>query len=168
MNLKAFGVMLIAVMGVSVSHTVLAGVAEYSDVKMPCAVLKNGKVLKQQTCVADGFEHAGAGYGGGYGWDFSIKGYGKITLDSGVSFKTDANGELVRDEHDEIIEDESWTTLNKKPADIRLRMPKTFAVLSEQQENQYYEGKLKEPYTCWYYTGKTSGKFDEVCYLQSN
>lgn len=163
--MKLFGAMVVAGISMGISQMALASASEYNNVKLPCAILKDGKVLKQQTCLASGFEHGNV-YGGGYGWRFNIQGYGRITLDGGTRFKTDANGELMADKHGEAIEDETWTMFNDKPANIRLRMPKTFAILSKQQENQYYEGKLKtEPYTCWYYAGKTSAKFDEVCYL---
>lgn len=159
--------MVIGSIGMGFGQLALAGAADFEDVKMPCAVLKNGKVLKQQTCVADGFEHGNV-YGGGYGWRFNVQGYGNIKLDDGVKFKTNAKGEPMTNKHNEVIEDKSWTTLNGKPANIRLRLPKSFALLNPAQEKQYYEGKISStPYTCWYYKSKVQARFDEVCYIES-
>ena len=163
--MRLFNVALIAIIGVTLSQLALASASEYDNVKLPCAVLKNGKVLKQQTCLASGFEHGNV-YGGGYGWSFNIKGYGNIILDSGTVFKTDANDELIVDEHGETVEDKSWMTLNDEPASIRVRMSKTFKVPTKVQESQYYEDKLNtQLYTCWYFNHKTQMKFDEVCYI---
>lgn len=166
--MKLLKAMVVASIGLGLGQMALAGASEYDNVKLPCAILKDGKVLKQQICLASGFEH-GNMYGGGYGWSFSIQGYGKIRLDAGTTFKTDANDELMVDKHGEAIEDESWTNLNGKPANIRLRMPKTFVLLNEAQENQYYEGELNiRPYTCWYFSQKTHMAFDEVCYFDDS
>lgn len=151
--MKVLNAVSIMVVGVVFSQAALAGAIEYTDVKLPCAVLKNGKVLKQRTCIAQGFEH-GNGHGGGYGWIFEMQGYGIVKLDGGTIFKTDTTKE------------KSWITLNGKNAKIRMRMPRTFAIFSQAQERQYQKRGIEiTPYTCWYYTKKTNTKFDEVCYL---
>ncbi len=140
--------------GLLLSSLALAGAHEFQNAKFHCVILKNGKAVKQQNCTADGYEHAGAGYGGGHGYNFRpIQGYGDISIDAGVSFsdsKMDKDGSPM-------IEKE-WANLNNKPAIMRWRTPKTFKIATPQQvEND--NGTL---YTC--YIHKKNAKY-EFCYL---
>lgn len=144
------------------SNTTFAGAAQFDNEKMHCAIFKNGKLAKQQTCVADGYEHAGAGYGGGAGWDFrKIAGYGKISVDTGVKFaenQTNADGSSV-------VEEE-WLNLNGKPAVQRHRIAKSYQILTPTQEKNYYDNGLKDKngkdikvYSCLYQKANPNFEF---------
>lgn len=147
----SFGILAIGLMMASTQAS--AGAYQEENIKMHCAILKNGKPIKQLNCVADGFVHAGAMYGGGSGYEFKpIKGYGAIDVATGVNVVQDANGDPVWTDEGEVLFDEGYTLMNGKDAVMRYRMPKTFRLLSEKEEEQYLEGKLKiQPYTCFGY-----------------
>lgn len=144
------------------TNTAFAGAAQYENEKMHCAIFKNGKLAKQQNCVADGFEHAGAGYGGGAGWNFkNIPGYGKISVETGYQLsetQTNPDGSSV-------VEKE-WLLLNKKPAVQRHRIAKSYLPLTSSQEKLYYDGKLKNSkgkdvqlYSCLYQKSNPNFEF---------
>lgn len=149
--------------------TAHAGAYEHTNVKKHCVIIKNGKVVKQQTCTADGYEHAGAGYGGGFGWNFKpIKGYGAISIEGGVSLKQDSRGNPITDREGNGIIDEEWLDLNGKPAINRYRFPKTFKAFTKADEQKWYNGTLKDakgneidPYQCYYH--KKNPKY-EFCH----
>lgn len=142
------------VAGLLVSSLTVAGVHEFKDAKFHCVFLKKGKVVKQQNCTADGYEHAGAGYGGGRGYTFHpIKGYGEIQIDSGVAF---SNTKMDKD-GSPMIEKE-WNNLDGKPAIMRWRTPKTFKLATQKQ----IESNNDTLYTC--YLHKKNAKY-EFCYL---
>lgn len=145
-----------------IATNAFASAAQFENRKMHCAIFKNDKLVKQQKCIADGYEHAGAGYGGGQGWNFkNIPGIGKISIDSGVRFsenKTNPDGSSV-------IEKE-WLDLNDKPAVQRYRTAKNFKPLTSAQEKLYYEGKLKDSkgkdialYSCYFQKNKKDFEF---------
>lgn len=146
----------VSILSVGVAH---AAAQEYINVKKHCVIIKNGKVVKQQACTADGYEHAAAGYGGGFGWDFKpIKGYGAISVEGGVSLKEDSRGNIVTDHEGNSVIDKEWLDLNNKPAISRYRFPKTFKVFTTEDEQKWYNGTLKDakgkeidPYQCYYH-----------------
>lgn len=143
----------LALLAFTLPVSAIAGAHSEENIKMHCVILKDGKVVKQQSCVADGYVHAGAGYGGGTGYSFkSIKGYGAISVDLSASVLTDSQGNPLEDENGDT-KIESHTTMNDKPAKQRYRMPKTFKLLTPTQEERYYNRELKfEPYTCFIHT----------------
>lgn len=104
-------------------------------VKLKCnVILNNGKVTKKTPCIATGYVHAGAAYGAGSGWTFqTIKGYGKITVDTSIYILYDANDNIILDKNEEP-KYEANTLMNKKDAIMRYRMPTTFKVLTKKQE----------------------------------
>ena len=81
----------------STAQTTFAGAAEIGKTKMQWIILNNGKVTKKTPCIATGYVHAGAAYAGS-GWTFqTIKGYGKITVDTSVYILYDANDDIILD-----------------------------------------------------------------------
>lgn len=124
------------------------------NIKMHCVIIKNGKVAHKQNCVADGYVHSAAGYGGGAGYEFRpIKGYGKIRVDSGIDYQLDARGEVIESS---IVESHA---IDEKPAIIRYRTPKSFKLLTKAQEEKFANGSLKfTPYTC--FIPKKNAKFE--------
>lgn len=129
-----------------------ASAHEEKNIKMHCAILKDGKVIKQQQCIADGYVHAGAMYGGGSGYTFKpIKGYGSISVDYSYETTTDKHGNT------KTISKE---LINNKDAISRYRMPKTFKLLTPAEEKRYDNGELKEkPYTCFIQKHKPKYEF---------
>lgn len=119
-----------------------AGAAQFENEKMHCAIFKNNKLVKQQNCIADGYQHAGAAYGAGEGWTFkNIAGYGKISVDWGFQLsetKTDPDGSAAIEKQ--------WLDLNEKPAVRRHRIAKSYQLLTTAQETLYEEGKLTDKY----------------------
>ncbi|MGP1607684.1 MAG: hypothetical protein ACTTGU_06025 [Moraxella sp.] len=148
------------------AQTTFAGAAEIGKTKMQCVILNNGKVTKKTPCIATGYVYAGAAYGAGSGWTFqTIKGYGKITVDTSIYILYDANDNIILDKSGEP-KYEANTLMNKKDAIMRYRMPTTFKVLTKKQEELYYNGKLKntkgktiEPYTCLHQKNKPNFEF---------
>lgn len=121
-----------------ITSTAFAGAVQYDNEKMHCAIFKNNKLVKQQNCTADGYEHAGAAYGAGKGWTFkAIPGYGKISIDKGVQYaenQTDPEGYAVIEKQ--------WLDLNEKLAVIRYRIAKSYQLLTPAQEKQYTDAGL--------------------------
>lgn len=145
-----------------ITSTAFAGAWEYNNEKMHCAIFKNGKLAKQQNCIADGYEHAGAVYGGGAGWEFkAIPGYGKISVDWGFQLsetKTDPDGGAAIEKQ--------WLDLNEKPAVKRHRIAKSYKLLTTAQETLYEEGKLTDKhgkninvYSCFYQKANPAFEF---------
>lgn len=126
---------------------------------MHCAIFKNDKLVKQQKCVADGYAHANM-YGGGSGYAFkSIQGYGKISVGIATEFLMDKNGNHLYDA-DGFNKQKSSSVMNNKDAIVRYRMPKTLKLLTDTQEQQYYNGTLKaQPYTCFIHKKKPTFEF---------
>lgn len=145
---------LLLTVGLLASSLSWAGAYEFENAKLHCVFLKNGKVIKQQNCTADGYEHAGAAYGGGQGYTFHlIKGYGKIRVDTGVSYS-----DTKMDKDGSPMVEEEWTDLNGKPARVSYRIPKTFKLATQKQ----IDNNPNKLYTC--YTPKKNAKY-EFCYL---
>ncbi len=140
-------------LGLLVSGAVFAGVEHFKDAKLHCVFLKNGKVVKQQNCTADGHMRSSVAYGDeGYAFH-AIKGYGKIKVENGYSLlmdKMDQNGES---------EFETYALLNGKPAIMRWRTPKTFKLATQKQIESDDDNTL---YTC--YSHEKNAKY-EFCYL---
>ena len=136
-----------------------ASAHEEKNIKMHCAILKDGKVIKQQQCVADGYVHAGAMYGGGSGYTFKpIKGYGSISVDLSLDALKDKHGNLI--EKANGVQMVSKYFINNKDAISRYRMPKTFKLLTPAEEKRYDNGELKEkPYTCFIQKHKPKYEF---------
>lgn len=141
-----------------------ASAYQEDNIKMHCAILKNGKVIKQQSCVADGYVYSSAASGSGSGYTFkSIRGYGVISVNASSEVVTDAKGEPIynSDGTNKLVSSE---TMNDKSAIMRYRMPKTFKLLTKSEEERYLNGGLKvEPYTCFIH--KTQPKY-EFCFSQ--
>lgn len=143
------------------SNTTFADAAQFDNKKTHCAIFKNGKLAKQQTCVVDGYVQSGA-YVSSEGWDFSkIAGYGIISVDKGVNFaenQTNADGSLV-------VEKE-WLDLNGKPAVQRHRIAKSYQILTPAQEKNYDDNGLKDKngkdikvYSCLYQKANPNFEF---------
>lgn len=154
---KIFALASVLAMASYTPTTAFAGAATDDNVKMHCVILKNGKVVHKQNCIADGYQH-GNMYGAGEGYDFNpIKGYGKISVDSSTTVLTDKNDNPITDARgfNKMV---SSDTMNDKAAIIQYRTPKNFKLLKN------YEGGLiggQEPYRC--YIHKTKPKF-EFCF----
>ena len=108
------------------AQTTFAGAAGIGKTKMQ--FLNNGKVTKKTSCIATGYVHAGAAYGAGSGWTFqTIKGYGKITVDTSIYILYNANDNIILDKNGEP-KYKANTLMNKKDAIMRYRMPATFKI----------------------------------------
>ncbi len=116
-----------------------AGYGEVSNQKAHCVVLKNNKVVHQQSCLYDR-KAIGDVWSSSYSTKIKkIKGYGNFNIEY-YSKSLVVNDDFVYDSDGQIINDEESVTLNGKSAYQRYRMPKTLKVLTKAQVARYERG----------------------------
>lgn len=88
-----------------------------------CYPKKWQKIVHQQKCVVEGYEYGNV-YGGGYGYTFKpIKGYGKISVDSGTNALQDDKGEVIVSKDGTVEWGETEFFIKDKDAFMRNRHP---------------------------------------------